>query len=112
MRSLSALPLGRQLSSSGQNGRSSIIPAQAIGCFGRDLDGLVQVGALEDVEAGDLVLGLRVRAVGQQHLTVAHPHRGRVARRPGAVTHQPDPLAVHLRTQSSTSGRPSSWPGV
>ena len=62
--------------------------------FGRDVDSLVKVGALYDVEPGYLVLGLRVRAVGQQHLTVADANRGGVARRPGAVTRQPDPFAV------------------
>ena len=39
--------------------------------LGRHLDRLVQVAGLDDVEAGDLLLGLGERAVGDQHLAVA-----------------------------------------
>ena len=37
---------------------------------GRECDGFVQAGALEHVEAGDLLLGLRERAVADQYLAV------------------------------------------
>src|SRR6202167_3369013 len=43
-------------------------------------DALVQVGALEQVEAGDELLGLHERAVGDQRLAVADTHRSRRVR--------------------------------
>jgi hypothetical protein len=49
---------------------------------GRDLDGVGQAGAGEHVEADDLFLGVDERAVGDQHLPVAHADRpGRAGRR-------------------------------
>src|SRR5215212_1907772 len=49
--------------------------ARGPGCH---LDRLVEVLALDYVVAGDLLLGLGERAVGEQHLLLAHPHRGGV----------------------------------
>ena len=37
----------------------------------RDLDGLAQVRAFDDVDAGDLLLRLGERAVGEEKLTIA-----------------------------------------
>src|SRR5215204_5883535 len=44
------------------------------GDLGGPLDRLVQVLAVEDVEARELLLGLRERAVGDQALAVGHAH--------------------------------------
>jgi hypothetical protein len=41
----------------------------------RDLDGLAQVRAFDDVEAGDLLLRLGERAVGEEDLTIARAYR-------------------------------------
>jgi hypothetical protein len=48
----------------------------------RDGDGLVQVGALDDLDAGDVFLRLGERTVGPQRPAVAHPHRDGLGRRP------------------------------
>jgi hypothetical protein len=56
----------------------------------RDLDGLAQVRAFDDVEAGDLLLRLGERAVGEEELTIARPNRRGVLRRL-----QVTPLQVH-----------------
>ena len=56
----------------------------------RDLDGLAQVRAFDDVEAGDLLLRLGERAVGEEELTIAGAYRRRVLRRLQVV-----PLQVH-----------------
>src|ERR1700734_470621 len=50
------------------------------GVLGRDLDRLVEVLAVEHVVADHELLGLGERAVGDQRLPAADPHRGRVAR--------------------------------
>jgi hypothetical protein len=42
------------------------------------LDRLLQAVALQDVEAGHVLLGLRERPVGAQHLAAAHPYGDRV----------------------------------
>src|SRR5215831_11505253 len=46
---------------------------------GRDLDRLVEVRALDDVESGEVLLGLRVRAVRDGELAVADSDGGAVA---------------------------------
>jgi hypothetical protein len=56
----------------------------------RDLDGLAQVRAFDDVEAGDLLLRLGERAVGEEELTIARAYRRGVLRRLQVV-----PLQVH-----------------
>jgi len=56
----------------------------------RDLDGLAQVRAFDDVEAGDLLLRLGERAVGEEDLTIARAYRRGVPRRL-----QVTPLQVH-----------------
>src|SRR5207249_3396254 len=61
-----------------------------------DFDRLVQVGALDHVEAAHLFLGLRVRPVGDEHLAVAPPYRRRVAGRAQPVADQPRAAALHL----------------
>src|SRR5215213_7729147 len=53
-------------------------PEPRDGLPGCHLDGLVEVLALDYVVAGDLLLGLGERAGGEQHLLLAHPHRGGV----------------------------------
>src|ERR1700730_3993501 len=47
--------------------------------LGRDLDRLVQIGALDHVVASDLLLGLGEWPIADQHLAVADLHRGGVA---------------------------------
>ena len=59
-------------------------------------DALVQVGALEQVEAGDELLGLHERAVGHQRLAVADTHRSGRVRQVEGPAEQPDPLRFLL----------------
>src|SRR5439155_13641149 len=47
--------------------------------LGRDLDGLVQIGAVDHVVPTDLLLGLGERPVADQQFPVADPHAGGVA---------------------------------
>jgi len=54
------------------NGRMSIAPRRAQRVLGSDLDRLVQVGALNQVEAHHLVLRLGEGAVHDRQLAVAH----------------------------------------
>src|SRR6476469_8203623 len=49
------------------------VPGGGVGA--RDLDGLAQVRAVDDVEAGDLLLRLGERAVGEEDLTIARAYR-------------------------------------
>jgi hypothetical protein len=65
-------------------------------CLGRHLDQLVEVGAVEQVEAGDELLGLHERAVGDQRLAVAHPHRDRCVWQVQRPARQPQAAALHL----------------
>ena len=53
----------------GMTGRTSTAPSQARRDLGRAGDGLVEVGALEEVEAGEDLLGLGVGAVGGDDVT-------------------------------------------
>src|SRR5437764_14919700 len=50
-----------------------------------DLERLVEIGAVEHVEAADLMLRLRDRPVADLNLAVPHPNRGRLTRRLGAL---------------------------
>ena len=52
--------------------------------------------ALEDVEAGDPLLRLGERAVGDQHLALAHPDGGGVADRSQALAGHPLAAAVDV----------------
>src|SRR6202021_2045777 len=56
---------------------------------GRDVDGLLQAGALEHVEPGHLLLGLGERAVADQHLTVTDANCDGLADRPERRTLPP-----------------------
>ena len=80
--------------SSPQNGRSSSRPNRAIGCCDGDLDRLVEVGALEDVEAGDPLPRLGERPVGHEHLPAAHAHGRGVGDRPQRVADDPGAAGV------------------
>src|SRR6266581_4299710 len=60
------------------------------GVRARDPEGLLQVRAFDDVEAGDLLLRLGERAVGDEKLTVARAYRRGVPRRLQVI-----PLQVH-----------------
>src|SRR4051794_12977611 len=53
--------------------------------LGGDLDGLVEVGALQHVEADDPLARLGEGAVGDQQLPLAAPDAGRVLRHPDLV---------------------------
>src|SRR5215213_2223351 len=64
---------------------------------GGHLDGIVEVGALDDVEAPHLLLGLRERAVREQDLVFANPHRGGFTART-----QPRPAPQHPRRSISS----------
>ena len=55
-------------------GRTSTLPSRAGGIFEADLDRVVQVSRLDQVEAGQLLLGLGERTVGDRHPAVPHPH--------------------------------------
>ena len=64
----------------GSTGRTSIVPADAQRRDApRDLERLVHVAALDDVEAAELLLGLGIRAVGDDAPAALHPQRLRVA---------------------------------
>src|SRR5262249_40982989 len=54
-----------------------------------DLDRFRKVGALEQVEPDDQLLGLRERAVGDERLAVADAHGPRLGRRGEFHSHQP-----------------------
>src|ERR1022692_500507 len=68
------------------------------GCrvLGRHLDRLVEIGAVDHVIPGDLLLGLGERPVAHQHIVVTNLHRGGVADVPEPVTVQQDAPALHL----------------
>jgi hypothetical protein len=57
-----------------QSGRTSIVPRLGDGVPGRDLDGLLQAAALDDVEPADRLPGLGERTVGDERLPVADTH--------------------------------------
>jgi hypothetical protein len=64
--------------------------------LGRHLDRLVEVGAIDDVEASDELLGLGVRAVGDDDLAAADPYL-RPPRDPvQPIAEHADAAAVHL----------------
>ncbi len=79
-------------------------PSLAPGILDGDLDGLVEVLALDEEVPRQLLLGLGEGAVGGQHLGVAHPDRGGVGRRTKALAalqdaplgHRLHPLGVFL----------------
>ena len=58
---------------------------------------LVQAGALEHVEAGDLLLGLGERAVADQQFAAAYAHGRGLARRPQRAARHLGAAALHLR---------------
>ena len=90
---------GRQRTDAARGARSA-----AIGCSAAIVDRLVEVGALEDVEAGDPFARLGERAVGHQHLAVRACARSRasaVGRSASPITRGPE--ASWRSTQSSTS---------
>ena len=90
-------PRRRRVSCRRQNGRTSIDPERwRDRVLGRDLDGLVQVGAVDDVVAGDLLLGLGERPVAEQHLAAADPYGRGVLGRAQLVTVEPDAGRVEL----------------
>ncbi len=68
-----------------QIGLTSMLPLAAAGELGRDLDRLVEVLAVDDEVAAQLLLGLGERAVGGEHLGVAHADRGGVGHRAEAL---------------------------
>ena len=87
-----------------QIGLTSIEPCRAPGIFDRDLDRLVEVLAVDQVEAADLLLGLRERAVGGEDLAVADPHGGGVGGGPqplAALEHAPP---AHLLAEGHVLG--------
>src|SRR5215208_3541371 len=61
---------------------------------GRDLDGLLQTAALDDVEPAERLLGLGERTVGDDRLPVTDADRARPARRSQLVAG--DPAAPRL----------------
>ena len=61
-----------------QIGLTSIDAVPGAGDLRRDLDRLVEVLAVDEVEAAHLLLGLGEGAVGRQDLAVAHAHGGGV----------------------------------
>src|SRR5690606_20051908 len=63
-------------------------PPARVRVGGRDLDGVVEVLALDRDHAADEVLGLGERAVGDEDLPAAHPDRRRIGRRPQPLTPQ------------------------
>ena len=76
--------------------------------LGGDLDRLVEVGALEDVEADDPLARLGERAVGHEHLAAAHADGRGVGDRPHRVADHPGAAGVVRSTQSSTSSSAGS----
>src|SRR5579859_1099433 len=79
--------------------------------LGGDLDGFVEVGALQDIEASDQILGLGVGAVGQQHFAVADADSGGIISRPDTVAHQSNLLAVHFPDPIFYVRRAIVWAG-
>src|SRR4029453_12806442 len=65
-------------------------PGLGYGMCGRDLDGLVQAAALDDVEPADRLLGLRERPVGDERLPPANAHGAGPSRRRQLVAGDPD----------------------
>src|ERR1019366_5146700 len=65
--------------------------------LGRHLDRLVEIGAVDHVVPGDLLLGLGEGPVAHQQAVVPDLHRGGVADVPEPVTVQQDAPALHLR---------------
>ena len=86
-------------------------PEPRAGDLRRDLDRLVEILAVDDVVAADLLLGLGERTVGGEHLAVAHPHGRRVggraagARRPGARPACPSPRRTRRTRRASPPPR-------
>jgi hypothetical protein len=78
----------------------------------RDLDDFVEAGALQHVEAGHLLLGLRERPVGDDELTIPDLDRGRVRRRPRAAPMQADPGRRTGSPEMDTARLYSSIPGA
>jgi hypothetical protein len=73
-----------------QSGRTSIVPRLGDGVPGRDLDGLLQAAALDDVEPADRLPGLGERTVGDERLPVTDTHgRGAARRGWSPVTQMP-----------------------
>jgi hypothetical protein len=62
----------------------------------RDLDGLVEIGALDDVDPRDVLLALDEGAVCHEHLSAALAHRRRVLGGAQPVTELAHTAAVHL----------------
>ena len=79
-----------------QIGLTSIDPVGGPGNLGRDLDGLVEVLAVDQVEAAHLLLGLRERPIRRQGLAVPDPHGGGVGRRPQTLAALQDAPFAHL----------------
>src|SRR5215475_7359766 len=98
-------PAYRQRGRGGASRRGSLLPERAHvdraepghRVLARHLDGLVQAGALQDVEPADLLLGLRERAVRDQRLVATDPHRPAIAGGPELVAAgEQNPAALHL----------------
>ncbi len=89
-----------------QSGRSSITPPSATGCPAATCEGVVEVVALQQVVARDLLLGLGERPVGGDHLAVhaAYGH-GLVGNSSGQPYRRRGPASS---IQASTSSGPSS----
>ena len=80
--------------------------------LGGELDRFVQILGIDQIETGELLLGLGKRAVGDRQLTVAHAHRGRGLNRlqrlggddagfkVGAGEHDVNPTSAQLLTRS------------
>ena len=95
--------LTRRQAGSAWNGRTSTLPLAGRRRLGRELEGGVQVSALQDPEAAEPLLGLRERSVGDDRRAARGVHRrGRLdrleptAEHPHAVGHQPLVERVHL----------------
>jgi hypothetical protein len=72
----------------------------------------VEVGGLDEVDPGDVLLGLRERPVGAQHFALPHPYGDGVRRRPQPVAVQPHPLAAGLLGPGADGGRSGGVGGV
>jgi hypothetical protein len=74
-----------------QTGRTSIEPKLAPGQARRPREGRVEVGDVEQVEAAELLFGLRVGAVQDLGLAAVDPDGRRRGRRPQAIAREQDP---------------------
>src|SRR5690348_4226906 len=81
-------------------------PVPGARVLGRDLDGLVQVGAVDHVVAADLLLGLGERPVADQQFPIADPHGGGVADVAQPVAVQQHTAAIHLAEPVGVRGQP------